>query len=87
MAEANSRGFGPHPAVCGEPLKSLKQGKEQQGHLKLISAVLVDGGFEGDEMAAGDWVEAFTALEATPAPQPRGASAFIKYVLNMQELS
>lgn len=86
MAEADSRGFGLQPAVCGEPLKGLKQGKEQ-GHSKLISAVLVEGGFEGDETAAGDWVEAFTALEATPAPQPRGASAFVKCVLNMQELS
>lgn len=87
MAEANSRGFGPHPAGCGEPLKGLKQGKERQGHLKPITAVLVGGGFGGDEMAAGDWVEAFTELEATPAPQPRGASAFVKCVLNTQELS
>lgn len=52
----------------------------------MITVPFVGGGLEGDEMAAGNWVQALTALEATPA-QPRGATARVKCFLHMQELS
>lgn len=52
----------------------------------MIAVPFVGGGFEGDEMAAGNSFQALTALEAKPA-QPRGATACVKCFLNTQELS